>query len=104
MTYSLRFIPELEEDLAAGFEWYEDKASGLGAEFLAIFYSHVEVLQRTPFIFSKVHLDFHRGLLRQFPFACYYLVVDDSVVVYGLFHCARNPLFVTDVIAARHGS
>ena len=31
MTYTLRFLPEVEEDVIAGYAWYEDKAPGLGA-------------------------------------------------------------------------
>jgi len=45
MTYDLRFLPEVEEDVIAGYSWYEEKARGLGDEF----------------------------------------------IVFGLFHCARDP-------------
>ena len=72
MSYSLRFVPELEEDLYSGFVWYEDKAKGLGDEFLTVFYSDVNQLVNTPLIYAKEYLDFHRSLLRQFPFAYYY--------------------------------
>jgi hypothetical protein len=102
VNYSLLFAPELEEDLHAGFVWYEDKSIGLGAEFLAIFYNHVDLLKRSPLIYPKVHSDFHRSLLRQFPFACYYRIEGDAVVVYGLFHCARNPNFVTVWLNSRN--
>lgn len=102
MIYSLRFAPELEEDLLAGFVWYEDKSIGLGVEFLTTFYNHVDLLKRTPLIYRKAHSDFHRSLLRQFPFACYYRVEVNLVVVYGLFHCARNPNFVTVWLDSRN--
>lgn len=101
MSYSLRFVPELEEDLVAAFHWYENRSIGLGAQFLDVFYRHVDVLCRTPLIYPKVHLDFHRSLLRQFPFSCYYLVAGNMVIVYGLFHCARNPAFVTKLLDSR---
>jgi hypothetical protein len=38
MTYSLRFLPEVEEDVIAGYVWYEEKSKGLGEDFLRIFY------------------------------------------------------------------
>jgi len=34
MKYDLRFLPEVEEDAIAGYSWYEEKAYGLGEEFL----------------------------------------------------------------------
>ena len=34
MTYTLRFLPDVEEDVMAGYAWYEEKATGLGEDFL----------------------------------------------------------------------
>jgi hypothetical protein len=39
MRYTIRFLPEVEEDIIAGYAWYEKKASGLGEEFLRMFYA-----------------------------------------------------------------
>ena len=39
MKYSVRFVPEVEEDLFAGYSWYEEKAAGLGEEFIRMFYA-----------------------------------------------------------------
>ncbi len=36
MTYILHFLPEVEEDVIAGYLWYEGKSSGLGEDFLAL--------------------------------------------------------------------
>jgi hypothetical protein len=33
----LRFLPEVEEDVMAGYVRYEDKALGIGEEFLRMF-------------------------------------------------------------------
>lgn len=34
MTYTLRFLPDVEEDVMAGYTWYEEKVLGLGEDFL----------------------------------------------------------------------
>ena len=39
MSYSLSFRPEVEDDATNGYVWYEDKAKGLGEEFLRVFYA-----------------------------------------------------------------
>lgn len=46
MTYDLRFLPEVEEDVIAEYAWYEGKASGLGDEFLRAFYACLEEIRR----------------------------------------------------------
>jgi hypothetical protein len=101
VSYTLRFLPEVAADLIPAQAWYEDKATGLGAEFLRCFYAHAAVLQRTALTFPKVHQDFRRGLLRRFPYACYYRVEGDLVIVYGIFHCARDPSTVNQSLGDR---
>ena len=39
MTDVLRFLPAVENDALAGYTWYEEKAPGLGEEFLRMFYA-----------------------------------------------------------------
>jgi hypothetical protein len=34
MTYTLSFRPEIEDDVVAGYVWYEEKAEGLGEAFI----------------------------------------------------------------------
>jgi hypothetical protein len=85
----------------AAYGWYEDKAVGLGTEFLRGFYAHAATLQRTPLISPKVHQDFRRGLLLRFPYACYYRVEGEFVIVYDAFHCARDPSTVNESLGIR---
>ena len=102
MNYALLFLPEVEEDVMAAYVWYEDRAAGLGLEFLRSFYAHAALLQRTPLLFRNVHGDFRRGLLRRFPYACYYRVEGGYVIVYGAFHCARDPAAISESLGSRH--
>ena len=91
MIYSLSFLPELEEDTITGYRWYEEKTIGLGEEFLRIFYALTFKIQRNPLVYQSVYKDFRRCLLRRFPYAIYYMMDKDKIIVYGLFHCARSP-------------
>lgn len=91
MTYTLRFLPEVEEDIIGGYVWYEAKSSGLGEEFLRIFYASASEIPRHPLLYPKIHNEFRRRLLRRFPYAIYFMIKDDLIIVCGLFHCARDP-------------
>jgi len=101
MTYQLRFLPEVEEYVMSGYVWYEEKAQGLGEEFLRMFYAYTNKIRRNPLLSPKVYWEFRRNLLRRFPYAIYYRVQDDNVVVFGLFHCARDPRSITSELGSR---
>ncbi|MGO9014962.1 MAG: type II toxin-antitoxin system RelE/ParE family toxin [Dissulfurispiraceae bacterium] len=91
MTYDLRFLPEVEEDIVNGYVWYETKSRGLGEDFLRMFYVCANEILCNPLLYRKVHLNFRRRLLRRFPYAIYFMIENDQIVVFGLFHCARYP-------------
>lgn len=91
MKYNLRFLPSVEDDAVTGYSWYEEKAHGCGEDFLRIFYTCLDQIELNPFQYPKVYLEFRRNLLRKFPYAIYYEIERDVIIVFGLFHCARNP-------------
>ena len=91
MKYTLRFLPEVEEDAFDSYAWYEAKVRGLGEEFLRILYACSAELTRNPLLYPKVYHEFRRCLLRRFPHAIYYRVEGDKIFVFGVFHCAREP-------------
>jgi len=91
MTYNLRFLPEVEEEVLGGFVWYETKSPGLGEEFLRMFYACAGEIPRNPMLYPKVHGEFRRRLLRRFPYAIYFRIENDTIIVFGVFHCARDP-------------
>ena len=51
MTYELHFLPEVEEDVIAGYLWYKAKSSGLGEDFLRVFYARAGEIPRNPLLY-----------------------------------------------------
>jgi len=72
MKYQLRFLPVIEQDVLAAYQWYEGKSKGLGEEFLRIFYACSADLARNPKLFVEISGKFRRRLLKRFPYAIYY--------------------------------
>jgi plasmid stabilization system protein ParE len=101
MTYTLRFLPEVEDDVINGYIWYEAKSRGLGEEFLRIFYASANEIPWNPSLYPKVYQDFRRRLLRRFPYAIYYTIENNQIIVFGLFHCARNLQAVNAILQNR---
>lgn len=101
MTYGLQFLPEVEEDVIAGYLWYEEKGRGLGEEFLRVFYACANEIPRNALLYQKVYGDFRRRLLRRFPYAIYFRIEKSEIIVSGLFHCARDPRSIRSKLSDR---
>ena len=103
MIYALRFLPEVEADVIEGYAWYEERSPGLGEDFLRLFYAYAAEIPRNPLLYTKVHGDFRRRLLRRFPYAIYFKVEPGEVTIFGLFHCARDPGTIGGYLRDREG-
>jgi len=83
--------PEAEADLVYARDWYEHQCEGLGAAFLLCVDEVLERIGRTPEIYSAVYRDVRRALTRRFPYAVYYRMVGDEIIVLGILHTHRDP-------------
>jgi plasmid stabilization system protein ParE len=80
-----------EEDLLEGYHFYERQAHGLGSYFLDSLYADLESLRLYAGIHRKV-FRFHRLLAKTFPYAVYYRLEQDRVLVFRILDCRRSPL------------
>jgi toxin ParE1/3/4 len=101
MKYILRFSPEVEADIFTAYAWYEGRARGLGEEFLRVFYSTVFSVRANPRLSPEIDRGFRRRLLRRFPYGLYYKAEGKEVIVFGVFHCARDPRDIREEISGR---
>lgn len=101
MSRTLRLRPELLDDVAAAYAWYEDASTGLGQEFLRSYFAALALLEREPVLFRKVHGDFRRVLLTRFPYAIYFRIERRHLVVFLLVHGARDPGAIRAVLRTR---
>ena len=51
----------------------------------------LERISRTPEMYRVVYHDIRRALTRRFPYAVYYRIVGNDVVVLGILHTHRDP-------------
>ena len=83
--------PEAEADLVHARNWYERQRAGLGAAFLLCVEEVLERIDRTPEIYAAVYQNVRRAFTRRFPYAVYYRIEVNEVVVLGIFHTHRDP-------------
>lgn len=78
-------------DLRAGFRFYEAKEQGLGAYFLDSLSSDIDSLLLYAGIHSIHFGRFHRLLSKRFPYAVFYQVKGDDILVRAVLDLRRDP-------------
>lgn len=91
MKFAVEFRPRASADVAEAFSWYERQRPGLGDEFETDLGYAVDLLRQMAGVGPTVHRDLRRVLLRRFPFAVYYHVQGQTVVIRGVIHAKRHP-------------
>ena len=83
--------PLAESDIERAAAWYEKQQQGLGLRFIDAADGLFERLRNSPLQFPLVSKDGRRALLHTFPYAVYFRVTDDAVVVLAVLHLRRDP-------------
>ncbi|MBC1236618.1 type II toxin-antitoxin system RelE/ParE family toxin [Nostoc sp. 2RC] len=91
MNYQLIISPEAELDIQDAFEWYEQRYSGLGSEFVRAVDSCLALIGRNPLAYSVVYRQARRVLIRRFPYGVIYVVEKNVITVIACYHVKRNP-------------
>ena len=91
MSLELVIRPEAEADALEGYRWYNEQLAGLGEEFLTEIDRALETICANPEAHLKLHREFRRVLTRRFPYAVFYAVRGDRIVVFAILHTARDP-------------
>lgn len=80
-----------EEDFESAATYHNAQLPGLGDEFLMEVDARLAVVKRYPRIYPSVDDGMRRAILQRFPYAIFYVVDDEAIVVLGCLHTARDP-------------
>jgi plasmid stabilization system protein ParE len=86
--------PSALEDLKRGFRFYEKQQTGLGGYFLDSLYSDIDSLLLYAGIHSQ-HFGKYRLLSERFPYAVYYELKDDLIMVRAVLDLRRDPSWIS---------
>lgn len=87
---NIRILSLAENDLLAGFRFYERQSEGIGSYFLDTLYSEIESLR----LYAGTHCRFQgyfRLISRRFPYAIYYRLEPEEIQVWRILDCRKNP-------------
>lgn len=72
-------------------DWYEQRRSGLGEEFVSAIEEVLIQISATPERYSPIFQEVRRAMARRFPYSVFYRTETDRVVVLAIFHSSRDP-------------
>jgi hypothetical protein len=90
----IKILESATQDLLQGYRFYEQQEKGLGSYFLDSLFSDIDSLQ----VFSGIHSLFlgkNRLLAKRFPYAVYYTIQHDIVLVHAVLDCRQDPTKTT---------
>lgn len=94
----LRILDAASRDLIEGYRFYEKQQTGLGDYFLDSLYSDIDSLLLHAGIHALFFGQYHRALSKRFPFAIYYKVRDEQILIYAVLDCRRDPAWIREKI------
>lgn len=81
-----------EQELEAAVAYYEQQRQGLGMDFQTEVEQAVRHIQQQPKIFPKYKAQEIRVYtLKRFPYAVFYLELDDAIWIVAIAHRRRKP-------------
>ena len=87
----VRVLPEADAELAEARVWYRHQRNGLDVELMQRIDETLQRISDAPRRFPYVYRRLRRAIVRQFPFAIFYEVTEDEIVVFAVFHSRRDP-------------
>ena len=91
MTYRLVLRTRVRADIESAASWYEGEREGLGAECVAAVDQALTAVERLPLRYPPVHKQVRRALVVRFPYAVFFVLERDRVVVLAVLHQAADP-------------
>ena len=90
MSWIVTIRPKAKTDLRKAYDWYEERCTGLGDEFLA---DHAEAflrLEANPERFPIYYRGFRRVLTHRFPYKIFFRIVKREIIILRILHGAED--------------
>ena len=83
--------PEADRDVEEAFAWYEQVRAKLGIEFLTELREAYRRILANPDSYQLLSSGIRRALLRRFPYAVFFVIRSEDILILAVLHVARDP-------------
>lgn len=88
-----RFIKPAEDEFAEALDHYDKISTGLGERLVAEVREAVRLVEEFPRNSPVIARDVRRKVLFEFPYALFYVVGSEEVLILAFAHQKRRPLY-----------
>jgi len=85
------FTQAARAELLDAQDWYEAEIPGLGRRFRAEIDNTAQRIADNPRQFPVLFKNLRRARVKKFPYALFFSIEDDALIVVACFHCSRDP-------------
>ncbi len=90
----IKISAEAVQDLIEGFKFYEGQSEGIGEYFLDTLFADIDSLVLYAGIHQIYFKKYYRQLSTTFPFAIYYTLENDFILIKAVLDCRREPSWI----------
>lgn len=87
----VRLHPEAELEFRDAVIWYYHQGMTVGIAFDKAVTRAIERIRSSPEAYPHVYRSVRRIIVRRFPFALFYEILDDEILILAIFHSKRDP-------------
>jgi plasmid stabilization system protein ParE len=93
MSYRIELHIKVLEELENSYQWYEERAEGLGLRFIASVNKRLTEIAEHPERYPKKKSNYRETNIEAFPYVVIYEILKTKQVVFisYIFHAKRNP-------------
>ena len=90
MKHRLRIKRGARADAREARGWYEREAPHMISEFDAELAAVLRNIEERPLVYPKIHGEARRALVNRFPYAIFFVIEEDRVVVFAISHQSQS--------------
>lgn len=92
---NVRIVEIAMQHIIDGAWFYDEQEFGVGQYFINCIFSDIDRLSVIGGVHEIQPEGFYRMISRRFPYAIYYLIESEDVVVYAVLDCRRDPKWIS---------
>lgn len=90
MAFNFRIHALAKKELYESFEWYENKAAGLGQDFYNDIENEFRRIIANPYSYPEYEEVLRKAVLKEFPFNVLFDYKDNIVFIHAVLHHKRS--------------
>lgn len=88
---SFSFYSEAEKELNEAIDYYNERQSGLGVDFVEEVYAAIENIISFPYAWAALSKNTRRCLVNRFPYGIIYQIKQDEILIIAVMQLNREP-------------